>query len=197
MVHNLDIYVRDKHGSSIQGAKVEFYEGEELLGTAYSQSGHATLNISGAPTNVGVKVFYKHIEESFTVAANQDNYEIQLNVKTTLDYADYFAILAGACAMGICLILVFSFSNRDDIQNYMLVALFALGGGAFATALPGFLNVDLKWEQRITIAAGGSLAVFVVLFFFVPAAAKNGVSSLPMTNQLTQPSPELDEERDE
>ncbi|WP_437278366.1 hypothetical protein WME90_45315 [Sorangium sp. So ce375] len=44
----------------------------------------------------------------------------------------------------------------------------ALGGAAFSMSLSGFLSLRLNLPNKGYIVAGGTLAVFVILYFFAP-----------------------------
>jgi hypothetical protein len=47
--------------------------------------------------------------------------------------------------------------------------MFSLGGGGFGGEIAGFINADLTLGQKLKITAGGAAAIFVLLYFFVPA----------------------------
>jgi Protein of unknown function (DUF4019) len=45
----------------------------------------------------------------------------------------------------------------------------ALAGSGVAATVPGFLELSLQQSHLLMLRAGGAIAVFVILFFFVPA----------------------------
>jgi hypothetical protein len=47
--------------------------------------------------------------------------------------------------------------------------MFAIGGGGVASEIPGLLKVDMTLGSKFAIAASGALALFVILYFAVPA----------------------------
>lgn len=75
----------------------------------------------------------------------------------------------GSGAVLLILVLVLVFPTPTPAQWTVFRIVIALGGAGYALALAGFLTVKLAWEQRVAISAGGTLAVFIVLFFFDPA----------------------------
>jgi hypothetical protein len=69
-------------------------------------------------------------------------------------------LLAGAA-------LAFAFSVHTPLQRQIILALFALGGGAVATeAITGALNVNLSLGEKTAITAGGAFGIFIVMYFF-------------------------------
>jgi hypothetical protein len=83
----------------------------------------------------------------------------------------HFPALAGIFFILLAVILVFVFDNPNRLQTQVVLAMFALGGGGFGGEISGFIKTDLTLGTKLKIAAGGAAAIFVVLFFFVPAGA--------------------------
>lgn len=78
----------------------------------------------------------------------------------------------GIFAMAAVLLLVF-FAARDDgtvsDQQFLFLRIVtALGGGGFAMSLTGFINIQVRLPYGGLLNAGGSFAMFVVLYFFSP-----------------------------
>jgi hypothetical protein len=53
----------------------------------------------------------------------------------------------------------------------IIAALAAAGVGAI---IPGFLNLKLSWGTDLVVRAGGAIALFVLVYFFVPAGLVGG-----------------------
>jgi len=51
----------------------------------------------------------------------------------------------------------------------MLRTILALAGGGVAAVIPGSLEITVKLGTKLALRAGGALAVFVVLYFWLPA----------------------------
>ena len=81
----------------------------------------------------------------------------------------HFPASVGICFVLIATALTFSFSDPTALQTHVILAMFSLGGGAFAAEIPGIINIDLNLGQQVVIGATGAAAIFVILFFFVPA----------------------------
>jgi hypothetical protein len=79
------------------------------------------------------------------------------------------AFFVGVAAVAAILALVVSIPWPSEVQYDVFRIVIALGGAAFATALTGFLTVQIGSRRSPQIVAGGALGVFVVLFFFNPA----------------------------
>lgn len=78
------------------------------------------------------------------------------------------AFFIGVVALGVVLFLVFQFNSPNNLQITTIRTVTALGGAAFAMAFTGFLSLKLNFSRTGYIVAGGSLGVFVVLYFFTP-----------------------------
>ncbi|MCI0558143.1 MAG: hypothetical protein MN733_06580 [Nitrososphaera sp.] len=68
--------------------------------------------------------------------------------------------------MVFMLSIAISVPNPTSFQYTVFRTVLALAGGGFASMIPGFISVQVRRAVR----AGGALAVFVVLYFFSPAA---------------------------
>jgi hypothetical protein len=80
----------------------------------------------------------------------------------------------GLAAVGIgflvsAIALAFGYAHPTSVQTHMSLALFALGGGAFATELPGQVKADVNLGTKLVVGATGAAAIFVILYFAVPA----------------------------
>ena len=90
----------------------------------------------------------------------------------------HFPALIGVLFILLGLGLAFYFGCPNTLQQRLVLATFALGAGGFGGEIAGFLKVDLSLTQKATISAGGAMAVFIILFFFVPAGSLP-ISSCP------------------
>jgi hypothetical protein len=68
--------------------------------------------------------------------------------------------------------LVVFIPNPTKAQAQVFSVVLALAAGGFASVLSGMLNVRLNLTSRVAIGATGALAVFVIVYFFVPAMAR-------------------------
>lgn len=63
---------------------------------------------------------------------------------------------------------VLVFPHATPQQLGVMKTIQALGGASFSMSLSGFLTVKLNLPGKGYVVAGGTLAVFVILFFFPP-----------------------------
>lgn len=84
---------------------------------------------------------------------------------------DHFPALIGIGFVLIAVVLAFAFPAPTPLQVHILLAVLSLGGGAFASEIPGLIRVDLTLGQKFVIGATGAMAIFVILYFAVPAGA--------------------------
>jgi hypothetical protein len=72
----------------------------------------------------------------------------------------------GVVFIVILLLIAIFFPNPTDFQYTVFRIVLALAAGGVAAMIPGFLRVDVSNYIR----AGGALGVFVIIYFFSPAA---------------------------
>lgn len=77
---------------------------------------------------------------------------------------NHIPAIIGLALAAVAVGLAFAKSAHSPLQRQVILALFALAGGAIATEIPGFLNVNVSLGEKTVIAAGGALAVFIVLY---------------------------------
>jgi hypothetical protein len=78
----------------------------------------------------------------------------------------HIAAIIGLALAAVTVALTFAVRNVTPLQRQILLSLFALAGGAIATEIPGFLNINMSFGAKSAIGAGGALAVFVLLYLF-------------------------------
>jgi hypothetical protein len=81
----------------------------------------------------------------------------------------HFPAVIGIFFVGISIILAFVFTNPNTLQTKIILAVLSLGGGAFGTEISGMIKVDLSLGSKFVIGATGAAAIFVILYFAVPA----------------------------
>lgn len=80
------------------------------------------------------------------------------------------AFVFGVMFLALLLALVILFPNPTPAQFLFFRITIALAAGGIAAVIPGFLDLKLSFGKRLAITAGGALAVFVIVFFYNPAA---------------------------
>jgi hypothetical protein len=86
------------------------------------------------------------------------------------------AFILGVVGLAAVVVIVIEIPTPTDSQSKVFWTIMALAGAAFAGALTGFISLRLSLPAAGGIVAGGSLAVFGVIYFVSPAGA---VSSTP------------------
>jgi hypothetical protein len=82
------------------------------------------------------------------------------------------AFVFGVLFLVAILTLVIFIPNPTKAQAQVFSVILALAAGGFASVLSGMLNVRLTLTSKVAIGATGALAVFVIVYFFVPAMAR-------------------------
>ena len=76
------------------------------------------------------------------------------------------AYLFGVIFVVVLLVVAFTVPNPTDFQYTVFRIILALAAAGVAAMIPGFLQVTVSnW-----IRAGGALAIFVIVYFYAPAA---------------------------
>lgn len=82
----------------------------------------------------------------------------------------HFPAFVGIFFVLIAIILAFSFPEPTPLQIRVILAVLSLGGGAFGTEISGMIKVNLSLGEKFVIGATGAAAIFVILYFAVPAS---------------------------
>ncbi|MEG1766933.1 MAG: hypothetical protein RR311_00585 [Comamonas sp.] len=106
---------------------------------------------------------------------NEATPKSKFNIKTILSFS--FGIVL------VCLILIITLTNPQPskFQAAVFWAVLAMALAGVASVIPGFVEVRF----RKLLVAGGSLAVFVIVYFAVPADVQQGGESAPITIPAT------------
>lgn len=83
------------------------------------------------------------------------------------------SVVVGVIAVGAVLTISMLEPNPTPWQQYVLRGCLAIGLAALGSLVPGFLNVTLRMKSYLTIMAGGSLAIFVLLWMITPKTIPN------------------------
>ena len=84
-----------------------------------------------------------------------------------------FVILAfvfGVVFLGALFGVAVLVPNPTDSQREIFRMIIAAAAAGAIAVVPGFLEVKMGAGKQLTLRAGGALAVFVVVYFFDPAA---------------------------
>ena len=96
------------------------------------------------------------------------------NAKDELDLPlkDIVLIIVGIVGFIIVSILAFVFPTPTAWQQFIQRTIVSLSSAILIATLPGFVSLDIRAkleENRVKIIAGGSFAIFLIIYFFNPA----------------------------
>ena len=91
-----------------------------------------------------------------------------------------FGAITGLVLLLILLAIALIVRCPTNFQNNIFIIILALAGAAFASIIPGLIEV--KYRQIIT--AAGALAVFVIIFFMKPTQLSN-YTNCPSENDIS------------
>jgi hypothetical protein len=83
------------------------------------------------------------------------------------------AILAfgfGVVFLAALLAIVIFIPTPTDDQMVIFRIVIAVAAGGAAAIIPGFIDLNMSRGSAFALRAGGALAVFVIVYFFDPAA---------------------------
>jgi len=83
----------------------------------------------------------------------------------------WLAYVSGCMFTVAVLILAVFIPNPTNFQRQVFAVLMAFSIAALTSVLPGMLDVKLSWGTKMVISATSALAVFVIVFFCLPAMA--------------------------
>jgi len=87
------------------------------------------------------------------------------------------AFLFGVVFVIVLLTLAIFFPNPTAFQYTIFRSVLSLAAAGVAAMIPGFISLSVpKW-----LRAGGALAVFVIVYFYNPAALIKGDHASPVT----------------
>jgi hypothetical protein len=183
------VNVRDGDGLLVPGATIKWTENGKDRGSIDDSDGHGTLTITDRKSTVEVTVEvpaeYHEEPKSRLLAAEQENCEFvypnihvnPINPPPPLPptwseiMKQHFPAVIGVGFVLIAIFLAFAFANPSPLQIHIILAVLSLGGGAFGTEISGMIKADLTLGAKFTIAATGAAAIFVILYFAVPAGS--------------------------
>ena len=172
-VRTVDIFVRDKTGHPIPGAKIEFSKDGTFVGEVPNAEGRGRIELTKRDLIVGVRVTYNQEIQEQNLAKDQDAFTFVFNVDTepTMAHAveRHLALIVGIVLFAVAITLAFVFGTPTPLQSRIILGTFSLGGGAIATEISGLIKVDLTLGTKLTIGATGALAIFVILYLVLPA----------------------------
>jgi hypothetical protein len=170
----IHVFIRDAHQRPIPGATIHWKINGQDAGTTQSDGGGGSITLQSSDAKVGVEVTYEGHSQAATLAVGQDTLtfhfpDVDLYPMKPSFVNEHLAFVAGLVLIAVALVLAFVFSTPTPLQTRIILVVAALGGGAFATELSGMIQVNVSLGQRLAIGATGALAVFVILYFAVPA----------------------------
>jgi hypothetical protein len=109
----------------------------------------------------------KLLQQEPAPANSQGTFEMETQRLNTI-----LAFVFGVIFISAILALVVVIPNPTPTQWKVFCVVLALAAGGVSGTISGMLKVDLTFTKRAVIGATGALAVFVIVYFFVPAMAK-------------------------
>jgi hypothetical protein len=170
----LPLYINGGDGRPLEGATIAWRVDGHDYGTIEKSDGRSILTFDVSPQDTGaveVTVSYPG-QETVTRQIPNDvrDYTIVFSeVQREVWWMKHFPALIGILFVGIAIALAFTFPNPTSLQVRVILAVLSLGGGAFASEIPGLLQVDVKLGSQIKIAAASAMGIFVLLYLVVPA----------------------------
>ncbi len=81
----------------------------------------------------------------------------------------HFPAIVGIVFILLTVILAMTIQHPSPFQIHVMLATLALGAGGFAGEFAGYLVANITLGRKLAVTAGGAMAIFALLFFFVPA----------------------------
>lgn len=174
------VHVLDRNGRSIPDATVSVLVNGELVGTAtsgWSAAGTVyTIQIDDGAAEVGLEAEYAD-QPPQAVTLTQDAHEWRFhfdNVEVPVAdgkpfWQQHIAGLLGVIFLLTSIGLAVFIATPTEFQRRVFVGALAIGLAGIGAEIPGFLHVKLSLGTQLAVTAAGALAIFVIVYFFVPA----------------------------
>jgi hypothetical protein len=165
----------DVNGDLIPDATIEWYVNDAFAGSG-DGAGHSSIEVLDSSATIAVKAKVGDLVQGPVKLGPQQaeynfHFDREVHPRWRSFVMKHFPALVGIVFILLALALVFTFQKPTPLQVHVLLALFALGGGGFGGEIAGFINADLTLSAKLKISAGGAAAIFVLLYFFVPAGS--------------------------
>lgn len=191
----ITVHVRDAKNNLVPSALITFFVNGVEAGKIDDSDGHATFQIHDRKAAVSVTVTYGNETQTAKLAQTADSYDFRLKDAMADDEDPKIPSWFPAAAFGVgvffvlvVLLLVTLVSNPSPPTYKIYRIVISMGCAGFATALTGFIAIKMKFGAGILLMAGGSLAVFVIVYFWDPAS---NIVQTPSTDQSeTRPRPD-------
>ena len=166
----IHVFVRDVRDCPLSGAVIRFWINDQAAGEVPSSEGRASIQVENRTDTVQVEASYQSEKQKKLLAQSQDDWTFKFNVDTQPSFMQkHLALVFGLALLGVALALGFIFSSPNLTQIHLIIATASLAGGLIATEMPGMLKVNASLGKKLVIGATGTLAVFVLLYFFAPS----------------------------
>lgn len=167
----IDVFVRDRRGRPLPGAKIDFEMDGTFAGEVPNSEGRARIQLRDRTSVIGIAATYDGVSKREILSPEQDTFTFVFDVDNAPGafMERHIALVVGLALIAVAITLAFAFGRPSPLQIQIIRGTFSLAGGAIATEISGMINVNLTLGTKLTIAATGALAIFVILFFFVPA----------------------------
>jgi hypothetical protein len=170
----IDVKAKDKNGDLIPGVAFEWRAGDVGAGEAPSTDGHVSFELTDPNAVVSVKATFEGESQAKKLVVGQTSYEfrfaeVEVNPQWRSFVMKHFPALIGIAFILLTVVLAVEMRDPTAFQQHVILATLSLGAGGFGGEIAGFINLDLTLGKKLALSAGGAVAIFVLLYFFVPA----------------------------
>lgn len=167
------VYVRDRTGRLLAGARVGFWLNKDYAGEVPSGEGHASITVDNPQDEVEVNAVYGGVEQKVPLSQSQDSWTFHFDVDPfphsfIAIMKQKIPLLVGLLLMFTALALGFAYPEPNILQVRLILSTASLAGGLIASEIPGMFNLNMSLGNRLVVGATGALAVFVLLYLQGP-----------------------------
>jgi hypothetical protein len=170
------VEARDRDGALIEGARFNIYINNTLTASTEGGNGFATVHVDNPKADIKVEALYDRYRREIRIAGNADVMPIRFpevkympaDIKSQHKF-ETVAFYCGIVFLLLAVVLAISIPNPTSFQLRVFTGFFSIAVGAFSIKLTGMLSVRMTFGTKVLISATGALAVFVLIYFFVPA----------------------------
>lgn len=169
----LTILAIDRVGNLLPGARFEISVNGQRAANTTGGHGFVNIQVDNPEAAIGAKAFYQNYAHEVRVIAS-DSYTFPIQFPEVQYVSadtrfDNIVFVVGLLLILLTVALAIVFPNPTAFQLRIFSGMFAIATGAFAMKITGMLNVQMNLGARLAVSAAGALAVFLLIYFFVPA----------------------------
>jgi hypothetical protein len=162
----------DRDGALLEGAQFRVFIDSNPLAESQGGRGFITMQLQHTGAQIRAEASYGKYHHEVIIAESAETIPIvfpEVKYVPVDQRFENIVFFVGVAFLLIGLALAIVIPTPTIFQTRIFSGFFALAAGAFGLKLTGMLNVQMSFGQRLVVSATGAFAVFILVYFFMPA----------------------------